>query len=308
MDEHSEQKTEKEKQLIKDPQTDIRVKSSRRRKIGANAPKIIRIIIFGGLALLILLLIIISGLFDLDQVEVTDVEGRDPKYVDHSSIQTIVEERYLGENFFFSDPNEIKHELIENDPYIKDVWIEKLAPRKLHVVIREKDPFMYIQFEGECILVDDTNAYITAYPTVIEERAQEEEGSDGSDTGEANQPEPYDCRKSAQSDLAYFVDFQGDHYEFIIKESKFFLYDQIVQSINLLDHYGIITNEAVIGDRLLAMSTEDGKVILIDPFDQFDIQLKRLVLILNQIRWGDQDFAELDLRYKRPVMRSEKTT
>ncbi|MCB9790167.1 hypothetical protein H6763_00600 [Candidatus Nomurabacteria bacterium] len=88
----------------------------------------------------------------------------------------------------------------------------------------------------------------------------------------------------------------------IFNSNKFIYFDQIYVLYGILDDQGYEINSInVMGDGSIIQLT-GGVSVVVDLDDDFDIQAKRLVLVLAQMDIDRPDFKQVDVRYKRPVL------
>lgn len=249
-----------------------------KRVVRSKLPMIGRFVF--GIIFIALFVYIVAGtdLFTIDTVKVSSGADNGFKYTDREELRVSAENIVTGLNFFVLNPNDVTTTLLSDFPYVESIYAEKKFPSLLELKANEKNVLFLVEYGNECLPIDDNGGIVT---TIEKEE---------SCVGIANVQETIYTRVSTES------------YDSIRSQNGFFLFDQLYQLRALLNDLGYEIESIDISDRKVVLSIGNSQIIIFDPFEEFDTQLKRATLVLNDLDSQDQ-FTEIDFRFIRPVLR-----
>ncbi|HCC68035.1 TPA: hypothetical protein DEP90_02420 [Patescibacteria group bacterium] len=177
--------------------------------------------------------------------------------------------QYLGQSYFLLDLEQLKQDIVDSDGYVKDVTAQKIFPNKILITVEEYKPKYYLEYKEIC--------YIFSREGLILENISEYE----------------------LCDLENGIKLLSN--QSIIADGKLIFDTEISQVVQILNEFG--WNVAIIEvDEDILKIFDDGKEIIIESANDFDIQLAKLYLILERVNMEGMDYKFLDMRFERPVM------
>jgi cell division septal protein FtsQ len=261
--------------------------------------------IFGILSVALLLsLISISllgiGFLDVKKVEIVDPNGDNFTYLDITNLEGKMEKIVELEKLPFVKTYEIKDQFKSLDPFIKDVYVEKVFPNKIKIVTTERVPVLSIQTESFCTILDPEGY-------VLEYYSADDLGSDLIEIEEF-QFDTLDCKDlfdNYNTDVLYSNEIKAEFKLF--NQSTFFDSEKILLMTRLAGSQKYEIDKILLEDGTYTLFLEGDRKLIYSADQDISIQIKRFILVVEQAEIDGIDFDVLDLRYKRPVMIEKKS-
>ncbi len=225
------------------------------------------------LAILVLIYIFFySPFFTIKKIDINDLEN-----IDGNEIVT----DFLvlkGQNFFLTDLTDLRAKAIKDYAFIDNIYTEKVFPNRVVINVREKEPFISVENEEGCFLLDYSGFVLL-------------------EANCSNLKSNYSVKEVIGEDL--------NNMEFVPNsQSSFFKAKEIHMILNVLEHYDYSTRKIEIKNQVVTFYLHDDVFIVFSFSEDIDIQLKRLVVVQNRIDYDNIAFKSLDLRYERPILES----
>jgi len=235
------------------------------------------VIFIRGILPFVILFLIMCITFLVGVWNVKEIEYDESKL---SNISTVQLDSYLsefvGKNIFTVNPDDVKSVLINNNKYIKDVYIKKVLPSKLSITINEFLP-LYVGYSSDrCILFSDTGSLILELCTNCEEK----------------------CIVNDETKGKVYIKSTS----VLESEDKLIYFNEISKVQKILSEFGYFIIEININNGIAEFTDEEGKIFVFDLSNGLDTQLARMYAIGGKINEDIMKFSRLDLRFKRPVM------
>ncbi|WKZ30996.1 MAG: FtsQ-type POTRA domain-containing protein [Candidatus Dojkabacteria bacterium] len=274
--------------MPKDPQI---LKEVKQREKAKRKKLLVKIAISSVLLVLVLLLgLVISRTtwVDVKHVEVRTADNSDLVNADRELLTAVVEDKVIGANLFSVDIREVRKILLESNPFIKDVYVEKHFPNRVVATLTEREPYLLVDTTNNCYLLD-TEGYVLAKTTGEEEIEVEPQ---------------LDCMTMKEKFpvvIVYSTDVKAD---FPLGEQSTF-YEAVKISIfsKVLKDNGYILENVELVEGIFLLQVGVDKLIVFSDSQDLDIQLKRFLLVTDKIEEEGLTFRTLDLRYKRPILK-----
>lgn len=263
-------------------------KKNLQRKLKSTLPNILKKTIIGFLVFLIIYLVATTKLFNIAEFNIEPYKEGYFEYIEEDAVRSYISTEYLGQNYFALDIARLRESVVESSTFIETVYLEKVFPNGVDVFIEEKVPMLVVEADAKCILISKNNGVILA------------ENYEVDDSGDENR-----IYCEALSDR-YQVSIAKLEYKFqdtVTERDGFFMFDELFQSIGLMEDNGLDIAHIRMSSERAIFVTEDGRKVYMDLLNDFEKQLKRLVLVLNQSKIDRIEYKEVDVRYDRPVTR-----
>lgn len=227
--------------------------------------------------LVLILIILLSFLFGLWNVREFDYRNSQLNNVKSEKLDLYLSE-YLGKNIFILSLPEIENKLIESDGYIKDVYIKKILPWKLGLLIEEYKGAYLGYSSNRCILFADNGKTISEICKECEK----------------------ECLEKKSSDVLYITSDSS------LESNGYLLFFEEISKIQkVLSEFKYVATQVNITKGIATITDIGGHTFVFDITYDFDIQLARVYIVCQKINEDIIKFKSLDLRFDRPVMRLE---
>lgn len=237
--------------------------------------KLKRKINFSFLKYVLLLFVLIFILFYSPLFLIREIRINNLKYIDEDNIVFEFEE-LLGENFFLADLSALRQEVVKNYSFIQNIYTEKVFPNSLVIHIREKSPFVFLNNEQGCFLLDNV-AFVLLQGDCV-------------DLGTN-----YSAVEVVGEDL--------NNIEFVVNtQSNFYNVEKIDKILEVLNYYDLNVKLVTINGQSGEFVLFDDSVIVFSFVEGVDTQLKRFIIVREKMEVEGLLFETLDLRYERPVL------
>lgn len=268
----------------------IRKKPLNRREILKKSLTIfiplIFLLVVGGLSLLL-------GLLDISQIKISNSNGDSFNYLDINKINSSVEEKVIGIKLPQLSIADTKSLVVESSPFVKSVYIEKVFPDKVDIRIEERVPFLIVKTTELCAVLDPDN--------VVVELSEVPEGSEESDS-ETSDPF-FDCEEIESKYHLTTLFSKEIKADFVLgEESTFYDAEKILVMKRSIESQKYEIKKITLEDSLYIVTVEPNRSLIFSAQQSIDLQLKRFLLVAEQIEQDQIDFLSLDLRYERPVL------
>lgn len=233
-----------------------------------------------GIIFLSFFVYIVAGtdIFTIDTVKVSSASDNGFKYTDREELRMSAENIVSGVNFFVLNPNNVTTTLLIDFPYVESIYAEKKFPSLLELKATEKEVIFLVEYGNECLPIDDNGGIVM---TIEKEE---------------------NCSGIANTQEAIYTKISEEAYDSIRSQSGFFLFDQLFQLREMMYDIGYEIERIDVEERKVVVNVGNSQLFIFDPFEEFDTQLKRAALVLNDLDAQDQ-FKEIDFRFIRPVLR-----
>jgi hypothetical protein len=234
----------------------------------------LRKILFVVITILIIIISFLLGLWDVKEFEYlnTDFNRFSSNQLDSHLSQ------YKGENIFLINPLEVEDLLITEEGYIKEARVEKILPGKLRITISEHIPFFAGYYSDRCILFSSDGTKIN---NICEECEKE-------------------CFELSKDNIQVYIVSDS----LLESSNKLIFLEEIKNVTKILDLFGYCTEKITIQNGLCSFEDDSNHTFTFDLAYNLDVQLARLYLVCQKIDNNMIQFSSLDLRFERPVMRS----
>lgn len=227
--------------------------------------------------LIIIALTALSVLLGLWNVRKVEYDKEDLKYSSVENIEKGIE--YLkGSNIFSIDPIFVEQQLRKENPFIKSVEVDKVVPSRLVLKIYEHVP-EFIYYTGDnCNLYSQTGFKIES----LCENCGEE------------------CSGQKETYSSVYVASENP----LESEGTFIYWSELTSFVRLLSEFGYDISEVSIKDGVTVLISGDNSFIF-DLNQGLDIQMSRMYLVGEKINQDSIKFLSLDLRFERPILKTE---
>ena len=227
--------------------------------------------------LLFLSVLFISFVFGLWNIRGFDYSGSKLEYISESELDSYLSE-YLGKNIFVLSLSDAEKKLFNSNGYIKEVYIKKILPSKLNILVEELRP-SYLGYSSErCLLFADTGESISE---VCNECEQE-------------------CITNREGDVVYIKSNSS-----LESNGRLIFFEQISSIQKVLSEFEYIMDIVSISNGIVEILDTQGHTFVFDITYDLDTQLARVYIVCQKIDEDMIKFNSLDLRFDRPVMRLE---
>lgn len=220
----------------------------------------------------IFLATLLFGLYDIRDIVLVD---GDNQYVKQRTIESLAEE-YLSKNFFLVNPEDVEKGILKNS-YVKSVEVEKIFPNRLEVQVEEYIPFILFETENK-------NCKVFSEEGVLLEIKEE-----------------IDCEElSSEEEIIYFI---GKSTQVIKEENNeyFYMADNIKDISMVLNKFDIKIKTILMSSNVFNITTGSLYVVM-DSNQNFQTELARLYIVLNELETLKKKAKSVDVRFERPVI------
>ncbi len=225
------------------------------------------------LAILVLAYIFFySPLFTIKEIDINELENIDGNEV--------VSDFWIlkGENFFLTDLTDLRSKAIKDYAFIENIYTEKVFPNRVVINVREKEPFISVENEDGCFLLDRSGFVLL-------------------ESGCSNLKSNYSVKEVVGEDL--------NNIEFVPNsQSSFFKAKEIFMVTNVLDYYDYRVRKVEVENQVAHFYLHDDTEMIFSFSEDIDTQLRRFIVVQNRIDYDNIAFKSLDLRYERPILES----
>jgi len=227
--------------------------------------------------IIFLIIIIFSFIFGLWSVREFDYKGSTLINVKEVELDRYLSE-YIGKNIFSLSLSDVESHLLDSNGYIKEVYIKKILPSKLDIVVNELEP-LYLGYSGNrCLIFADTGELISE---ICEECENE-------------------CIERKGEGLIYLESESS-----LDSDGRLIFYNEVNGIQRVLSEFEYEINGIKISNGLATVTDMDGHTFVFDITYDFETQLARVYIVCQKINEDVIKFKSLDLRFDRPVMRLE---
>jgi cell division septal protein FtsQ len=267
--------TAKREKVAKEKEIDVELLKRKRKLLskGSMLKKKSKIFVYIFLIIVFFYIFFYSPLFEIKYIEVNNLS-----YLDESTIYSEIS--YLkGQNFFLSDVPAARSRIVSNYVFVEEIHTEKVFPNTIVVKITERQPLLLANnaITG-CYLIDG-NGYVLS----------------PQDSSCSNLRENYDAIEIIGSDIDSFEFLHGT-------KTQFYPAVKVNEIANVLQYYGYMVKSMQLNNQALEVKLVDDSSLFFSLTEDLDVQLKRLIILIQQIRENSMDFEIIDLRFQRPVL------
>ena len=221
-----------------------------------------------------------SSYLEISSVEITP-SNRVVSHINYTNISEY-SSRFIGKNYFLTRPERHVDKIIATDPYVEDVLPEKIFPNKILLNIKEREPRLLLVTGDLCVLLDKFGYTLQIEKLNVESPLCSEE-------------------IALKTDLVHNSDQVKADFP-LGERSSYYEVEEILLSVNVLNGSGYKITTVSYYDDVYEYLTTNSEKILISNQQTVEIQLKRFLAVIEQIKSDKIRFEVLDLRYERPVV------
>lgn len=233
--------------------------------------------------LLIFSLSILLGLWNMQRYEIYSSNGEELESVNRDTVEKYIEENIFGRNFFYFSPQEAERSMYMDIPFIKDIKIEKVMPNKIVVFLEiYKEEYATYLKGGKCNIVSSNG---TKLKEVCEEDVQS-------------------CclEYSVNNQLPFLISMEIDISNLENDKDKLLIMEDISKVVTIARGLNFKITEINLAEDILEIKDDANHLFRFSMINDFDVQLKRLVVVVKKLKGDSIDFTNIDLRFERPVM------
>lgn len=231
------------------------------------------------------------GYTKIKEIYITDYNLTELKLIDPEKLSEDLLSEFKGENYFLLQPHDVETKITELTTYTKNVYISKLFPNAIKVEIVERRPALILSQPERCVVLDSESYVLELVETELTESA----------TIGIDLCPQYTELDSTEQPLLLTSDEVNTEFH-LGEEAPFYVLDnlRITQQILLSEGYEV--ESVVFTDNIYSYQIGENRVIKMSDLEDFEIQQKRLIVILQEIATQKIDFETLDVSYERPVI------
>jgi len=241
------------------------------------------LIVFSVVILLIVSLLL--GVWNISKYEVYDKSGGEIDSKVSKMIEKYVSENIIGKNFFKVNSTSLSELMPKNISYVESVRIEKVVPNKIIIFTEIYTPkLVAVLKSSKCSLLSE-KGYL------LEELCKDSDENC--------------CTEYAQKNSLYiFSSKDVDVANLGNGKSRLLVMEDVYKIVKAIQTYSYDIKTVKQEENMLNIVTTNDKKFVFSFSDDIDIQLQRLVVVMNKIVEGGLKFKSLDLRFERPVMKN----
>ncbi len=228
--------------------------------------------------LIFLLLFTLSFVFSLWNVRGFEYNDSELNNVKKSELDSYVS-KYLNQNIFLLKPKDLQKAILENNGYVKQVYIKKILPSKLEITVKEYTPSYLGYSSDRCLLFADGGEMIQEVCKDCKE----------------------ECLKSEVDNSLVYITSESS----LENAKRLIFFEEIdgIRKVLSVFEYQIDTID--IKDGIAIIYDIDTHFFVFDISHELETQLARMYIIGQKIDNDMIKFKSLDLRFERPVMKLE---
>lgn len=250
-----------------------------------RAKRLLLIAILLGVIGVIVLGAYLGGFFNLEKVEVGRVDGTKLVNVSGSAIEISILDKFEERKLPFLSISEVTKLVDKSSPYIRYSSVEKIFPDTLKVQITERIPFIIVESAGKCSILDPEGVVVEQYIV----------GSEDTSVS--------DCNALNETKSLPILTSDDVKAEFKLSEkSSFYDIEKILLVVRALESRDYEVNSIRLELGVYTLGLEGDRQVVFSNKQDTEIQVKRLLLVLEQLDIDDLEFKTLDIRYERPVL------
>lgn len=227
----------------------------------------------------VLFVLQLTGVTQVSQISVVSNDKSDLQFVNAKNLENELNKKYTGKNFYTLSMLELEKEVKAQSPYIKEAYIRKIFPSFIKVSIVERDPAFVIGNSGNCLLLDSERYSL-----------------------EINESDWEACASSYLDDNLIKIESLDPLADFELGErAQFYDGENIEMVKKILIQNGYLLNKVKLQDGVYNFELVGDKVLKISAKEEWEVQQKRLIIVLAELQAQGVQFTALDVRYNRPV-------
>lgn len=254
--------------------------------------RLARVLVIGISLVILYLLLFKSPLTQIDTVSIKAVSA-DSQLTDQEAV--LLQENVLkvvsGKNLFLTKIEEVEEVAYKSSPYVQKVTVHKSFPQTLTIKASRRHGVMLVATNSGCVLLDRFGFTLEYEKKELEEDASIEK-----------------IQKSCAEFLSRFslpvlyvkalkAEFKPGN------ESTFYDASKFIQLIDILNASNYQPLQISWDKDTYLVTTSDKHQLIFSALQDFELQLKRFIVVADQIASNEMEFVSLDLRYERPVLR-----
>lgn len=218
-----------------------------------------------------------TQIFTIKAIEIYSIDKGNIEYIDLNTLNNELN-KYKGQKYFNLNTKQASQNINSFSTYIETSLVFKQFPDKLSVHILERNPFIALKFNTNCVLLD-VNGF------VIE-----------SLTKNCDKEFPKVDSILVQSDDPKLQFNKGTN-------SNYHQIDKIEQVIKVLNEYKLGVTEVLIVENIANFKINGKNYIRISFNQDLILQLSRLVAVLTELEKKNLVYTTIDVRPERPIIK-----
>lgn len=233
--------------------------------------------------LLLYLLSILLGVWDIKKYEIYDLEGDSIEEEISKEVTGYIEENIFGNNYFLFSPIKEKQEIYLSISRIKRIRIEKTIPNKVILFVETYTPKYAVSLkQKECKILS----------------------SDGVVLEGICEDQPQDCCRefAKENKLIYFTSQDVEISYFDDEKERLLIMEEVRKAVEVVEAFQYKIEEILLENNILEIKDEKSRIFRFTIAGDFTVQLKRFLVVVGRIKSEHMEIGTLDLRFERPVM------
>lgn len=231
------------------------------------------------------LITMLLGVWNIKKYTITDMNGLEISTEISTMVDGYVEEYIKGKNYFSFSSNTYEKDILSKVSYIKGANIEKVVPNKLEI-------FVDLYIPQGVALIRDEQCYLLSEEGVVLENLCSED--------------IVNCCKnySSEKSLYTFTSSEVDISDIDDGKQKLLVMDSIAKVIKVISTYGYVIKNINLGNSVLDITLDSGKLFRFSMIDDLYVQLERYIAVANRVKSDNITFTSIDFRFERPVLKN----
>lgn len=235
--------------------------------------------------LLIFLITILVGVWNIKKYTVTDLNGLYISPAISSLIDKYMEEKLIGKNYFSFSTTTVEKDMLSSVPYINQVNIEKVVPNKLEI-------FVDLYVPSSTALVRDSECYLLSAEGIVLDTICKE------DTVNC-------CKNYASENSLYnFSSSEVDKSSAANGKQKLLIMESIYKVVKVLSTYKYEVKNVTLKATILEITLKTDQTFKFSMAEDLDLQLERFIAVANRVKSDNLEFKSIDFRFERPVLKN----
>ena len=251
------------------------------------------IFVFSILSLFLLSLLL--GIWNIKRYEVVDMDGEDVGIDVEQEIGEYFDNNIFLHNYFIFSPKQYQESMYSEIANLKSVRIEKIIPNKIILFVQTHTPKYVADINPEECFVLSPEGF------VLEVLSKE-----GPEVAEGEEREVLEglCVEYAQrNNLALFSSNNVEISVLNDKKRKLLLMEDINKVVEVIEAFKYEVVNITLENDILKVVEVEGRLFTFSMAEDLDNQLKRYIIVVGKIKNDLLEFASLDVRFERPVMK-----
>lgn len=223
-----------------------------------------------------------TGITVISDISVVEYSGGDFINIDPDQLELLLNKRYDGAPFFETKSSDVNSSIVELSPYIKDVYVEKLFPSNIKILVVERIPIATLKSETSCYTFD-SDRIVVDFSTKLNSK---------------------ECRKRSNELNTLYIDAPSFLTNTTLSSQiSFYDLENILITNKILAEFGYGLDKVILEQDNYIFKIDNNSRVIESRQEGLELQNKRLIIILKEVENQALKFDALDVRYERPVVR-----